>query len=272
MVPIVRFFAVFNLLSLCSAFLRCMAPRKIVVTFGVGRARPVLSAGKDELEGLKVDETKLSLEERERLAFIQKLTLEADDMIRKAGFNIDGEQDAEEIERAVKDTKWSGQSDVEKSIASANNFEDLTNRRGLALVDLLAFLTFAFVGRSNHGENIDLVAVLFTAVPFLLSWFTVAPFAGAYSRKSTASKGSIPQGVVLGWGLSVPLALAIRGLLKNAVPPTPFIIVSLVASFSLLVAFRFVYVFLVGETSDEETKSAGAFEVFKMVKTLIRRW
>lgn len=237
-------------------------------TLGLGQNKE----GGEDLDGLRVDESRLSSEERERLAFIQKLSNEADDMIRKAGFRIDGEQDAEEIERAVKDTKWSGQSDVEKTLASSNNYDDLKNRLGLAIVDFLAILTFAFVGRSNHGEELDLLAVFATALPFVAAWFALSPFTGAYSRQATSSKGGVPKGLALGWGVAMPLALGIRGLTKGAIPPTPFIIVSLAATFVLLSAYRFVYVFLVGATSDEETKSAGALEVFKMVGSLIKRW
>ena len=43
----------------------------------------------DELDSLKLDESKLSPSERERLSFIQKLTSEADEIVKAAGFNID---------------------------------------------------------------------------------------------------------------------------------------------------------------------------------------
>jgi hypothetical protein len=43
----------------------------------------------DELESIKLDESKLSPSERERLLFIQKLTTEADEIVKAAGFNID---------------------------------------------------------------------------------------------------------------------------------------------------------------------------------------
>ena len=43
----------------------------------------------DELDSIKLDESKLSPSERERLSFIQKLTTEADEIVKAAGFNID---------------------------------------------------------------------------------------------------------------------------------------------------------------------------------------
>lgn len=224
------------------------------------------------LDDLKIDESKLSAEERERLAFIQKLTLEADEMVRVAGFSIDGQQNQEEIARAVQDTKWSGQSDVEATITSTSNYQDLQNRPALAVTDALAIITFACIGRSNHGEALDVVALLGTAAPFLISWFAVSPFTGAFSRAATSSKTGVPKGIFLGWAVAIPLAIALRGVLKGAIPPAPFIMISLVSTMILLSIYRFAFLFLVGETSDSETRSAGGLEVFKMVGSLIKRW
>jgi hypothetical protein len=40
----------------------------------------------------------------------------------------------------------------------------------------------------------------------------------------------------------------------------------------LLTLWRVLFVSAVGETSDEEYRKAGSFEIFKMIGTLIRRW
>lgn len=75
-----------------------------------------ISMAKDDYPSMKIDESKLSQSERERLAFIQKLTLEADDMIKAAGFNLENEEEEEEeektpkIKRSIKETEWSGTS------------------------------------------------------------------------------------------------------------------------------------------------------------------
>jgi hypothetical protein len=63
-----------------------------------------------------------------------------------------------------------------------------------------------------------------------------------------------------------------RGISKGVVPPTPFILVSLVATFTLLFLGRALYVLSFGNTSDDEYRSAGFFEVFKMVGSLVKRW
>lgn len=227
---------------------------------------------------LRIDESKLSQSERDRLAFIKKLSLEADDMIRQAGLsqlvdNDDGEEiDTEEVQRSIRETKWSGQSDAELTMASSSNYDDLTNRWGLALGDALALVTFAAVGRSNHGEGIDITGLLSTSAPFVLSWLAISPFLGSYSRAATSSKSGVAIGILPGWGVCIPLALALRGFLKGTIPPTPFIIVSLVSTFVFLCIWRFVYISFTGETSDGEYKQAGYFEVFKMIGTLLKRW
>lgn len=52
---------------------------------------PLNARNNDNLDSLKLDESKISNSEKERLAFIQKLTLEADDIARKAGFSLGDE-------------------------------------------------------------------------------------------------------------------------------------------------------------------------------------
>jgi hypothetical protein len=143
---------------------------------------------------------------------------------------------------------------------------------GLAIGDAGALLAFSAVGRTNHGESMNLFDLLYTAGPFLASWLAISPFLGAYSREATSSKNKVFQGIIPAWFVSIPLALAVRGFIKGAVPPTPFIVVSLVATFVFLGAWRYAYVSAVGSTSDKEYKDAGFFEVFKMVGTLVRRW
>lgn len=108
------------------------------------------------------------------------------------------------------DTNWSGQSDADRTVASQNNWADISNRGGLALGDFLAFIIFAAVGRSNHDEGLQLLDILTTAGPFLVSWFVVSPFLGTYNRKATASLASVPVQLVPGWLASMVSAISIR--------------------------------------------------------------
>ena len=125
---------------------------------------------------------------------------------------------------------------------------------------------------SNHDEGLNLFEILSTAGPFLFGWFAVGPFLGTYNRKATSTVSSVFIDIIPGWALSLAAALSIRGVVKEAVPPVPFIIVSCIATYLLLTLWRSLYVFLAGGTSDEEYRKSGVFEVFKMVGSLVKRW
>ena len=252
---------------------RCRECRAIIQTkLSMQGGADVKGAENDDLSSLMQDEKSLSDEEAERLSYIRRVTADADELVKQAGFVIDGEMDEDEIERAVRDTKWSGQSDLDVASRSQNNWNDVLSRKDLAFVDSCALLGFAAIGRGSHAEGMDILGVLGTALPFLVGWFLISPLMGSYSREATKTKGAIPSGLLLGWATSIPVALGFRGLLKGSVPPTPFIVVSLVSTLLSLCIFRYMYISLVGSTSDDETKDAGFLEVFKMVGSLIKRW
>lgn len=221
----------------------------------------------EELDALKLDKNKLSPEDNERLEYIRKVTAEADELAAEAGFRVD-----EAVDKPIEDTNWSGQSSLEITRASSNSWSDLLSRKVLVSGDIIAFLLFAVVGRGRHGEDIDVLDVLITASPFIFSWLAISPFFGAFSREATESKAAVPSKIIAGWAASVPVALAIRGVIKGYIPPTPFIVVSLIATYVSLVLWRLLYVLAFGETSNSEYRQAGFLEVFKMVGTLIKRW
>ena len=102
----------------------------------------------------------------------------------------------------------------------------------------------------------------------------MTPLLGSYSLEATASRsiGSTAGKLVPGWALGTAGGIAIRGLIKGAVPPVPFIIVSCIATFTLLLAWRFFYIVAFGETSTGEYRKSGFLEVFKMVSNLVKRW
>jgi hypothetical protein len=165
-----------------------------------------------------------------------------------------------------------GQSTVEVKLQSSKNLNDLINRWGLAVCDTLSLTLFAAVGRNNHNEGLDLFGTIQTATPFIISWLLVSPFLGAFSREATASKSRIPSALTVPWLVCIPLGLAIRSFVKGYFAPVPFIIVSMTATILSLCLGRYVYLSLTGVTSDEEYKDAGAFEIFSMIRTLLKRW
>lgn len=57
----------------------------------------------------------------------------------------------------------------------------------------------------------------------------------------------------------------------DRVPPTPFIIVSLVSTLTLLAGWRGIYALLRGSET-ATTRRGGVFDGINMVTTLLRRW
>eukprot|EP01039_Chlorochromonas_danica_P008717 gene8717-9605_t len=206
-------------------------------------------------------------EEKKRLEFIKKLNDEADHYAREGGFVVEEEP----YEKPIRDTLWSGSSELEEVAVSKYNPLDVTHRPLLAFGDIVMFLIFALVGRANHHESLGVVDIASTAAPFIGSWLAISPFFGTYARSSTASLGKVFSGIFLGWLVSLPAALAARTFLTDHVPATPFIVVSMVTTLALLFGWRSLYIVLFGATAEEE-REAGLFEIFKMVSSMMRRW
>jgi Protein of unknown function (DUF3054) len=123
----------------------------------------------------------------------------------------------------------------------------------LGVVDLVMLLVFAATGRASHvdGASLDIVATLYTAAPFVTAWFLAAPWTGVYQENphkqldATASYPDVAMAATTqtlrGWVVAMPLGCVIRGVVKGYVPPLPFVVVTLVATFVLLSAGRVVY-------------------------------
>ena len=142
------------------------------------------SSSSDDLDTIRLDENKLSAEERERLRYIKSLTEEADQFVRDAGFMVGDDEDEDSgIYPSVEDTNWSGQSDLDSVTPSNSNWADISSRKGLVITDVLALLVFAAIGRNNHGEGLNVLALLGTAAPFIGSWLLISPLLGSYARR-----------------------------------------------------------------------------------------
>ena len=255
------------------------------------KALKMSSSENDSIDKLKLVENKLSPKELERIQYIQKLSLEADNLIRQAGLNPDiddtsniysaknsDESDDDILAKTrfvtVQDTKWSGQSNVEIVRKSSNNWGDLISRPIVALGDVSSFILFAIIGRSQHNENEGILDILVTAFPFLITWLIISPFLGTYSRQATSAISAIPLAVIPSVLISTIGGMCIRSLIKGYFPPIIFGVITLVTTSVLIMSWRALYVKLNGGTNDNinENKDAGVFEVFKMVGTLIKRW
>jgi len=142
--------------------------------------------------------------------------------------------------------------DTENNIATKKNGGALKEGRSislhiavLALGDMLVFLAFAAIGRGSHGEETGLAAipqVILTAAPFAIAWFIVAPFVGVYRRELMAEPRKRAARTLLGWVLSWPVAMALRGIfVDHAVPPWTFAVIALVVNAAFLLIWRWPY-------------------------------
>ena len=134
---------------------------------------------------------------------------------------------------------------------ATNNDEGIPSspldRPVLSAIDTLSLLVFAGVGKASHSTvdgSLDLVAVLVTAFPFLVSWFLVAPLLGSYRPEATKDISSAAIQTTKAWALAVPLGCILRGVIKGYVPPVPFVVVTLIATLVILCAGRVGYTFL----------------------------
>jgi len=177
-------------------------------------------------------------------------------------------------ERGVLETEnvaWSGQAGLDKAVPDTRDIRDAARRPLLATGDALALILFAYIGRSNHGSAAFDFAVFKTAIPFLVGWYTVAPFLGAYTKEATDNFKSATIKLGQAWAPSVTAALGIRTVTLHHQPPTPFIIVSFVATAVVLAAWRISYVKVKG-VENGSGRQGNILDGFKMVNTLLRRW
>jgi hypothetical protein len=124
------------------------------------------------------------------------------------------------------------------------------NRPLLAIIDTISLIVFAAIGKSSHSANgdLDIFAVLLTAFPFVTAWLSTSPLTGVYSPDDTSDESNVivstGMKVVKGWAVAVPLGIALRGAIKGYMPPTPFIIVTLISTLVILVGVRVLFAIL----------------------------
>jgi hypothetical protein len=116
----------------------------------------------------------------------------------------------------------------------------------LVLGDTLCFLLFTSLGAIQHGEGFNLGYNIQLAVPFIIAWFIVSPFIGAFRAEIAARPSKMVIRTLLSWLASWPVAMALRWLLVDRVkvPPTAFssflsfAIVALIVNTALLLLWR----------------------------------
>lgn len=129
--------------------------------------------------------------------------------------------------------------------STGDSFYTPLDRPLLALVDAVALVIFAAIGKSSHSADgsLDPLAVLITAFPFVTAWLTTSPLTGVYSPDERGENvlSSTALKVGKGWILAVPLGIALRGAIKGYVPPVPFVIVTLISTLVILAGVRILF-------------------------------
>lgn len=99
--------------------------------------------------------------------------------------------------------------------------------------DIVALLLFAAIGRQTHAESNQFIAILSTALPFIISWLTVSALTGL--QRPQPFKRWIIQ--TLSWApLSALMGLALRAIwLERTIPMTFAVITVCVTTFVLLI-------------------------------------
>lgn len=116
----------------------------------------------------------------------------------------------------------------------------------LILGDTLVFLVFVLIGRNNHALAVaNIGAILFTAAPFLLGWFVVAPWFGLFRAEVSRSWRQWLPRLGLAWAIGGPLALVLRTFflgrpLLGGIIPT-FAVITLTVTTLFLIIWRLGY-------------------------------
>jgi Protein of unknown function (DUF3054). len=118
----------------------------------------------------------------------------------------------------------------------------------LAAGDVVVFLIFAVIGRRSHGEEAGLQAVLqvaWTALPFILAWFLVAPFVGAFRHEIVHDPKKIEVKTLQSWIAAWPVGLFLHFLFKQELPTisslVSFGLVTLISNALFLSLWRFPF-------------------------------
>lgn len=104
-----------------------------------------------------------------------------------------------------------------------------------ALIDLLAVLLFAVIGRASHAEGLTLGGILETAWPFLaalvIGWIVLLAW---------RSPAGLPLPGVPLWVITVAVGMLLRSVSGQGTA-TPFIIVATIALGVLLLGWRAIW-------------------------------
>ena len=112
----------------------------------------------------------------------------------------------------------------------------------LAIGDVLAFLIFAVIGTYSHKGLTAIGQIIWTALPFILSWFLIAPFLGAFRRELMIQPKEIALRTLWAWLVAWPLGVALHFVFDwhaiSLVSTLSFALVTLISNTIFLLLWR----------------------------------
>lgn len=113
----------------------------------------------------------------------------------------------------------------------------------LVVGDALVFLIFAAGGRDKHQETGGMLDVVTTALPFLVAWFIVAPWFGAFRSPIATTVRGMAQRTALAWVVAWVLGLVLRAAVQQRAIGGAFPAVAFLFNAVLLVGWRSAFTF-----------------------------
>lgn len=114
----------------------------------------------------------------------------------------------------------------------------------LYLGDVLAIVLFAIMGRQSHGMSTGIAAageILDASAPFLLGWFLVAPWFGAFQPEAWQDVRSAVLAVLKAIVPALIVAILLRALFAGGFSPAMFYLVAGSFMLLLLIVWRLIY-------------------------------
>ncbi|MBO8162652.1 MAG: DUF3054 domain-containing protein [Brevibacillus sp.] len=117
------------------------------------------------------------------------------------------------------------------------------------LGDFIAFLLFAYIGKTAHAQTVTLLGVLETAAPFFLSWLFVGWLFGVFQPEAYRTAAAAAKKTLFVWIIAGLAGLALRSILLLRIPDWPFMVITLVTIGVLLLLWRTAYAWLARRTN-----------------------
>jgi len=118
----------------------------------------------------------------------------------------------------------------------------------LYLGDLFSILLFAIIGRQSHDMSTGINAfatVINSAAPFIIGWFLVAPWLGAFQPEAWQSAKNAVLTVLKAIVPALVVSILVRALFEGGFSPIVFYLVAGSFMLLILVIWRLIYTLII---------------------------